>query len=184
MDITLHTPRLTLRPIVAGDLEDLLELDSDPEVMRYISGGAPSTPADYEELLPRMLAHQDEPIGYFAAVDRRSSAPPHQRFLGWFHLRPSVVDPEVLELGYRLKRRVWGIGFATEGSLALLRRAFFELDQLAVDACALPENAASQAVLVKCGMREVGSFVHPRLATPCVRYLVDESTFKREHGHS
>ena len=42
------------------------------------------------------------------------------RFIGWFHLRP----PDDPELGYRLRRDLWGRGYATEGSRALIDHAF------------------------------------------------------------
>ncbi len=172
MDFELQTTRLRLRPIEETDVDALLVLDSDPEVMKYISEGQPTTRRDYEELLPRMMSYGPGPIGYFAAILRTE-----ERFVGWFHLRPSVVDPEILELGYRLTPSVWGRGLATEGSLALLHNAFGPLEQVAVDACTVPKNAASIAVLKKCGMREVGSFVHPRGKMLCLRYLVDATTF-------
>jgi len=179
MDFELQTAQLRLRPIQDTDVDALLALDSDPEVMKYISGGQPTTRRDYEELLPRMMAYGPGPIGYFAAMLRTE-----KRFVGWFHLRPSVVDPEILELGYRLAASVWGRGLATEGSLALLHNAFGPLEQVAVDACTVPENAASIAVMQKCGMREVGSFLHPRGQVLCLRYLVDAATFGKRAKQS
>ncbi|MCH9683617.1 MAG: GNAT family N-acetyltransferase, partial [Deltaproteobacteria bacterium] len=142
----MHTERLDLVRITPAHLPDLLALDSDPEVMRYISGGKPSTPEDYERFIPRMTAFGDQPYGYLAAYEQ-------QRFIGWFHLRPSVADPEVLELGYRLERAAWGRGLATEGGKALIRHTFETLDRTAVDDCADPRNDASIRVMVKCGMR-------------------------------
>lgn len=44
--IVLETPRLRLRQFTPDDVDRLVELDSDPEVMRYITFGAP-TPARY-----------------------------------------------------------------------------------------------------------------------------------------
>lgn len=162
----LQTPRLRLRRLVRGDLEDLLALDADPEVMRFISGGVPSTREQYESsLLDRMTAYDDQPFGFAAA---------HQddAFVGWFHLRPSVADAEVLELGYRLRRAAWGRGLATEGSRALVRYAMDTLGRDEVDACADPRNAASIRVMEKCGMHRVGTLVHPRGGMEVVRYLV------------
>jgi RimJ/RimL family protein N-acetyltransferase len=116
--------------------------------------------------LPRMTAFDAQPYGFAAAYEAGT-------FVGWFHLRPSVADPAVLELGYRLRRAAWGRGLATEGGRALVHYAFEDLDQTAVDACADPRNLASTAVMRKCGMREVGMFRHPRVPIDVVRYLVD-----------
>ena len=72
------------------------------------------------ELLPRMLAWDGQPFGFLAAYEAGS-------FVGWFHLRPSVADAGILELGYRLRRAAWGRGLATEGSRALLARTLIDL---------------------------------------------------------
>lgn len=162
----LDTARLHLRRITDGNLDDLVTLDSDPAVMRFISGGEPTPRHVYTDtLLERMKAYADQPYGYAAAYEAG-------RFVGWFHLRPSVADADVLELGYRLRQDAWGRGLATEGSRALVRYAFDDLEQTLVDACALEDNAASIAVLKKCGMRYVGRFVHPRGGMEVVRYCV------------
>lgn len=170
--LELRSERLHLRRLTRDHLSDLVDLDADPEVMRYITG-APNTREVYEaELLPRMLAWDDHPYGFLAAYHEG-------RFVGWFHLRPSVADPQVLELGYRLRRDVWGRGLATEGARRLVAHAFDVLDQPAVDACAHPDNAASINVMIKCGMRRVGTFIHPRVPLEVVRYLVDRDAWAR-----
>ncbi|MCA9515704.1 MAG: GNAT family N-acetyltransferase [Myxococcales bacterium] len=167
---TFATARLRLRPIDEGDLDDLLALDGDPEVMRYL--GATPTREDYvAQLIPRMTRWQREPFGYFAA------ATADDPFIGWFHLRPSVADPAIHELGYRLARRAWGRGLATEGSLALCRHAFSVLAMPAVDAVTLPDNARSRRVMEKCGMRLVGPFRHPA-GLDCVRYVATRADFE------
>lgn len=165
----LQTERLNLVRITDAHLDDLVALDADPEVMRFISGGVANSRQLYlDELLPRMRAYEDQPYGFAAAYAAED-------FVGWFHLRPSVADPEILELGYRLRRQAWGRGLATEGGRALVRYAFEELGQSAVDACADPSNAGSIRVMEKCGMTRVGTFVHPRVPLEVVRYLVRRS---------
>ncbi len=170
-----QTERMRLRPVMRGDLDVLVELDSDPAVMRYISGGAPNPRSVYEsELLPRMMAYTDEPYGFFSAFARDSD-----EFLGWFHLRPSVFEEGLLELGYRLRRDCWGRGLATEGSRTLVEHGFETLELPAIDACAMPENHASIAVMRKCGLREVGLAKHPRVETPRARYLLRAEEYHR-----
>lgn len=161
----LTTPRLRLERLGPEHVDDLVDLDSDPQVVRFV-GGVSATKAQYEsEILPRILAFDDKPYGFLAAYEGDA-------FIGWFHLRPSIADANVLELGYRLKRAWWGKGIATEGSRAILRYAFEDLDQREADACAIPENRASTRVMEKCGMKKVGSLVHPRFDVVVDRYLV------------
>jgi hypothetical protein len=86
----IHTGRLRLRKLAEGDLDDLVALDADPDVMRYINGGQPTPRQTYVDgVLARMLAYDHPRIGFFAAVSSEADAA--GRFLGWFHLRPSVA---------------------------------------------------------------------------------------------
>lgn len=166
----IATERLLLRKVGEEDVDALLELDSDPLVMRYINGGVVSTRRDVEIYLPRMLAWAgDDPVGFYAAILEGE-------WVGWFHLRPSIADEAALELGYRLKRAVWGRGIASEGALALAGLATDELRPPWVDGCAMPENLASIAVLKKCGLRWVDNRVHPRapIEVAFYRAAVDE----------
>lgn len=166
MSWTLDTARMHMTRIAPEHLDALVALDADPEVMRYISDGEPNPREVYvESLLARMMEYADQPYGYAAAcVD--------EAFVGWFHLRPSVFEPSILELGYRLRRAAWGQGLASEGGRALVAYAFDTLGGDRVDACAHPDNAASIRVMAKCGMRFVGRHVHPRGGFEVVRHLV------------
>jgi HAD superfamily hydrolase (TIGR01509 family) len=155
----LRTERLVLRQFTADDAELLVELDSDPEVMRYLSGGVPT---DREkivgEILPRILSYYEkwQALGLWAAFERASG-----EFVGWFHLRPMPDDePGSVELGYRLRRAAWGRGLATEGSRALLAKAFDELGMRRVNARTMTVNRGSRAVMERIGMRLVGTFDH------------------------
>jgi RimJ/RimL family protein N-acetyltransferase len=64
------------------------------------------------------------------------------------------------ELGYRLMRRFWRQGLASEGGRELVRHAFEDVGCSRVFAEAMAVNAASRAVMVSIGLRYVGSF-HP-----------------------
>lgn len=156
--IVLETARLRLRRFTPADLELLVQLDSDPQVMRYITGG-PATPRElYEQvILPRWLElYRRQPEqGYWAAESRDGG-----EFLGWFHLRDDRIEPEYVELGYRFRRSAWGQGYATEGARALLVHGFDGLGLARISARTLLGNRASQHVMEKCGLRRVGEFVY------------------------
>jgi RimJ/RimL family protein N-acetyltransferase len=156
--ILLETGRLRLRRFVPADADLLGALDADPEVMRYITYGQPTPRSAYvETYLPRWFAiYQAQPgLGYFAA-ERRDTG----EFLGWLHLRDDRIEPEYVELGYRLKRSAWGHGYATEGARALLAHGFNGLGLARISARTLLGNRASQHVMEKCGLRRVGEFVY------------------------
>ncbi|MFQ3556042.1 GNAT family N-acetyltransferase [Streptomyces gramineus] len=86
MSTYLESERLTLRPFVAADADLLIELDSDPAVMRYLTGGAPTPPEEVRDLaIPGILAgyeRWDHDLGLFAAHEKDGGA-----FVGWFCLR-------------------------------------------------------------------------------------------------
>ncbi|HEY3958507.1 MAG TPA: GNAT family N-acetyltransferase, partial [Streptosporangiaceae bacterium] len=113
MHIVLETPRLTLRQFTEDDVENLLELNSDPEVMRYLNGGgATSREKLRDEVIPFHLAvyQRFDRLGTWAA-----ESPASGEFLGWFHFRPGPgTDLTNIDLGYRLRRAAWNKGYATE----------------------------------------------------------------------
>ena len=148
MRIFLETRRLVLRRFSVADADNLVALDGDPDVMRFVSGGIPTSRDEIEnETLPAFLAYYDryEGFGFWAAIDKASG-----EFLGWFHFRPHAdAAPGEVELGYRLRKLVWGQGYATEGSRALIGKGFTEFGVRRVVAQAMAANAASRRVLRK-----------------------------------
>lgn len=154
----LETTRLILRPFTESDVDHLFDLHNDPEVMRFINGGQPtSRKALLDETLPRLTRRYPGMAGhpgFWAAEDRANG-----RFAGWFAFRPLDADHcAVVELGYRLRRAVWGQGFATEGSSALIHRGFTELGVQRVIAQTMTVNDRSRRVMEKAGLHWVRTF--------------------------
>ncbi|MFC8491505.1 MULTISPECIES: GNAT family N-acetyltransferase [unclassified Streptomyces] len=161
MTTYLESERLTLRPFAAGDVDLLIELDSDPAVMRYLTGGAATPSEEMRDLvIPGILdgyERWDCDLGLFAAYERDGGA-----FVGWFCLRPLRSGPrEEAELGYRLRRAAWGRGYATEVSQALLAKGFAELGIRTVWAETMTVNRSSRNVMEKLGMTLVESIPTP-----------------------
>jgi RimJ/RimL family protein N-acetyltransferase len=157
MRVLLETERLILRRLTEDDLDNLVELDSDPEVMRYLSGGS-ATPRDVitREILPRCLRSYEGSagLGVWAVIEKASGD-----FLGWLSLRPHEGSPPgEVELGYRLRRAAWGKGYATEGSRALIRKGFSELGVQRVVATTYQYNLASRRVMERLGLAHVRSY--------------------------
>src|SRR5262245_8535010 len=136
---------MTLRPITLDDVELLVELDRDPEVMRYVTGGRPTTREHNEEIVRRHLGSR------WIGSDRSTG-----EFVGWFGIRPTATDE--YELGYRLHRSHWGRGLATEGGQLLVDHAFSALGAERVWAATMTVNTASRRVMEKCGLRYLRTF--------------------------
>lgn len=155
--VFLETDRLLLRQFTPADVDNLVELDSDPDVMHYINGGRPTPRAEIEyDYLPAFLGYYQRFAGYgfWAAIEKATG-----QFLGWFHFRP-VPDgaPDEPELGYRLRKSAWGKGYATEGSKAVIAKGFTELGARRIWATTMAVNRGSRRVMEKAGLRFVRTF--------------------------
>jgi RimJ/RimL family protein N-acetyltransferase len=104
VQIHCQTARLSIRRFTAADEDNLVSLNGDPEVMRYICDG-------------------------------------------------------LMDLGYRLRRSAWGNGLATEGSRALVDRAFTDHDIERVVAETMAANLGSRRVLEKCGLTHIRTYI-------------------------
>lgn len=156
MFILLETERLRLRRFTTADVDNLVLLDSDPEVMHFLSNGRPTPRATVQnEVLPAILRDYERgPLGRWAAHERSTGD-----FVGWLALQPREGGGvREAELGYRLRRASWGRGYATEGSRALLRKAFTDFGVHRVTAETMAVNLASRHVMEKCGLTYARTF--------------------------
>ncbi|AFY81317.1 GNAT family N-acetyltransferase [Oscillatoria acuminata] len=160
MKIFLETDRLILRYFNDTDVHHLLELDSDPTVMRYINGGISSNLADIEAGLERIFDYYEnyENFGFWATHEKVSG-----EFIGWFHFYPAItssfgvaanlVREGEIALGYRLRQSSWGKGYGTEGARSLRDKGFNEWGVNRIIAWALQANQASIRVMEKVGLQ-------------------------------
>ncbi len=187
--VFLETERLILRQFTESDAENLFELDSDREVIRFanlgiIKGGEPID-TDRETIrnktLPRLLAYYQkyEGYGFWAAIEKSSD-----EFIGWFQFRPALdsqfnvtsgfYDKNDIELGYRLRKVSWGKGYATEGAKALVLKGFSELGTQRVVSSALAANRASIRVMEKAGLKFFQKYIHPEIEPEVVIYALNK----------
>ena len=149
MTASFQTARLSLSLVRETDRENLVALERDAEVMRYLNGGRPTPDDGADEgagfLMPRGREHD-----VWAAVEKGSGA-----FVGWFSLR--IVREGVAELGFRLRREAWGRGYATEGARALVAKGFVELGLARIVATTMAVNRSSRRVMEKAGLTHVGN---------------------------
>ncbi len=155
---TLSTRRLVLVPLAEEHFDFEVELDSDPEVMRYLSG-RPRRPEEMADWHRRRLAaaHEADGLGFWVGLAEGEP-------IGWWLLRPpnGPDQPKVAgetELGYRLLRRFWRQGYASEGARALVRHGLADLGRTRVFAQTMAVNAGSRAVLASAGLTFARAFV-------------------------
>lgn len=157
MNAVLATSRLVLRPFTPNDVDDLLTMDGDARVMRYIGTGlGPRTRAEVEASIGRIVAFAAERPGMSLL---HASTRGDGRFVGGCGLFP-LPDGSDVEIAYRLPCDCWGHGYATEAARAVLAHGFETLALPRIVGATFPENGASQQVLRKIGMREDGQAEH------------------------
>ena len=154
----LTTERLRLVPLADEHLGLEIELDADPEVMRFLDGRA-RTPEEVAIAHDRRMAlgRRVPGLGYWIALEHTGA------FVGLMMLPPAhgpdqPDDPSVADLGYRILRRHWRRGYATEASRALLEHGFTTVGVRRVIAQTMAVNAASRGVMTAVGMSYVRTY--------------------------
>ena len=146
--LPIGTARLSLRDFVQSDFDAIYAYSSDPRVTKYLFFG-PRDEAGTADYLEELLASQEEvPRTRFElAVQEIGSG----RVIGACDL--SLIERNVVDLGYMLGVADWGKGYATEIALALVDAAFFDLRADRIISTVDVNNQASMRVLEKIGMR-------------------------------
>jgi RimJ/RimL family protein N-acetyltransferase len=166
MEEVLETERLRLSPLTEADLDDLVELDGDPEVRRMVDPHGILIPVDPSDRRTFEWERIVMPGGFYGARERVGNA-----FVGWFQLEAAPDREDEAELGYRFRRNAWGLGYATEGARALVGHALDVLRYRRVFAHALTDNPASIRVLEKVGLTFVGPWSYRGL--PGAEYAIE-----------
>ncbi|MEO6189178.1 MAG: GNAT family N-acetyltransferase [Saprospiraceae bacterium] len=158
MKIFAETKRLLLREITEDDIDGLFELDSNPEVHRFL-GKQPIISKDQLKPIIAMIRQQyiDNGIGRWAIEDKLNGD-----FIGWTGLK--FVTEEInhhinyYDLGYRLIQKFWGKGIGTESALASVRYGFETINLNQIFGMCESGNVASKAILFKCNFQIANTF--------------------------
>ena len=169
---TIETARIHLRPLSSDDLDEFARMGSDPDVMRYIASGKTQSREQTSARLYAMISDWNQnSFGLWAAIHKASNA-----WMGFCGLQFLDNTSEV-EVGYRLAKQFWGMGFATEAAAASLRYGFEELGLDRIVGVVQFENFASQRVLEKIGLTYVRN---ARFYNSDVKYyVVNRDEFQR-----
>lgn len=152
----LETPRLRLHRTHHADIPSLIALWTDPEVTRYMGG-----PRDEEVLTKVFTESADAPF-----AEDYDLWPVEEKITGEVIgdcglLLKEIEGVDEIELVYVIARSRWGKGYATEMAMALRQHAFEVLGLDRLVSLIDPENAASQRVAEKVGMKLQKEVVRP-----------------------
>ncbi|MEO0013509.1 MAG: hypothetical protein RLZZ535_1898 [Cyanobacteriota bacterium] len=112
----LETSRLTLRYITSRDAEALMPILGDAEVMQFSIIGVHSKKQIKQFIEQRLISYLEYGFGLYAVVHKQN-----QELIGYcgFFIQ-SIEQQKEVEVGYRLARKYWGQGLATESAKAVV----------------------------------------------------------------
>lgn len=149
----LETPRLILRRLEMRDAPDLFDYSRDPQVAKHVLWDAQTSVSEARAYVRYMLRRYraGEPASW--GIEEKETG----RVVGTIGYMWYQRDNNACEVGYSLARRRWNRGYMTEALAEVLRFSFEELGVHRVEAQHEVENAASGAVMRKCGMQKEGT---------------------------
>jgi RimJ/RimL family protein N-acetyltransferase len=173
--IFIETPRLILRQWQEDDHEPYIVLNKDPEVMEFF----PSAYTREETLaqIDRCVGHINQYGFGFFAVEQKDNG----QFIGFnglSHPRFESYFTPCVEIGWRLSKANWDLGFATEAARACLQFGFETLKVDEIFSFMAEHNIPSENLMKKIGMVKDGYFEHPSIADghPLKRHVLYKKT--------
>jgi RimJ/RimL family protein N-acetyltransferase len=161
--LELESARLLLRQWSDEDLPEFAAMCADPQVMRYFP--APLSRLESASLIGRIRGHFAEHGFGLWALERKDTG----AFIGFTGLAEVGFDARftpATEIGWRLAREHWGLGYASEAAWTALRCGFDRLALKEVVSFTTETNTPSQKVMQAIGMHHdsADDFDHPMLA--------------------
>src|SRR5713101_7114725 len=163
----LETDRLFLREYVEDDAHAFFQLNSDPEVLRFVPDkGLLNVEQARQILIDHPIADYRK-YGFGRGACILKSTGEQIGFAGLKYLE----ELREVDVAFRLMRTHWGLGLATEAALASVRFGFADLYLKRIIGLVMPENIASVRVLEKAGLRYVETVTF--LGHQFSKYVID-----------
>lgn len=154
--ILFSSERLNFYKLSDQYLEEFCEMDMDPEVMEFYTSRPHGTREDALKSFQRYKDYMENfpALGGFMAFSKTTND-----FIGLGVLIHLELNPQndSHEVGYRLPKRAWGHGYATEISNRIIKYAFETLNFKEILGTTHPDHIVSQKVLMKCGLKKIGT---------------------------
>ena len=167
----IETSRLILRPWRESDLVPFAELNADPVVMRFLRGVLTREDSDgYARRAQQHLADH----GFCKWAVEAPGVAPFIGAVGLSHVRFEASFTPAVEVAWRLSRRFWGQGYATEAARAAMQDGFTRVGLREIIAITTLDNLLSQRVMERLGMTRSVEFDHPLIAegNPLRRHIL------------
>lgn len=172
-----ESPRLRFRETTVNDAETMYRLNSDPEVLQYTGDISWHSVEEAREFLASYPDFRKNNMGRWAAVRKEDDA-----VIGWCGLK---LHPNgEVDLGYRLFKQFWNLGYATEAGLASLEYGFEKLGLKEIIGQVIPVNVASIRVLEKVGMQFLRQDVDEETGNKILVFSINHEDFSRNKSLS
>lgn len=160
MDYLFTSERLGFRNWKESDIDTMAEINADPEVMEFFPEYF--SKEDTVISIRRYQKHFEENECCYFAVEELSTKE-LIGFIGLMHQTYEAPFTPCVDIGWRLGKKHWGKGYATEGAKRCLKYGFNQLKFEEILSVAPKVNFRSTHVMEKIGMNEAGTFHHPKL---------------------
>jgi [ribosomal protein S5]-alanine N-acetyltransferase len=148
------TQRLHLADFCADDVDLLHEVAGDAEVMRHFP--KPLSYAETSEMMRKILDHYENHGHCFWKVMRKD----HLDFIGMAGILHQEIEGAVeAEVAYRISKKNWNKGYATEAASGCIEYARETLGKTRLISLIRPENAPSVRVAAKLGAKQEKTIV-------------------------
>lgn len=147
MPVILQTPRLYLREFTMDDAQLLVDLNSDPEVIRYTGDHTVDATEAKQVLKDVILPQYPNKMGRWAVHLKDNDD-----FIGWSGIK-YIESLNEYDLGYRFFKKHWGKGYATESAKSVMEYGLNVLKLKQIVARAAVDNLNSIKVLEKVGLK-------------------------------
>jgi len=173
MKIHIETSRFLLRDIEQDDVLGIFELDSDAGVHQYLGNHPIKSLEEAQEIINYIQGqYKQYGIGRWAIIEKETN-----EFIGWTGLKFETEvrdDMDYYDLGYRLKKKFWGQGIASETAFLSLEYGFQNMDLPIIYAGAHIDNIGSNKILQKVGMQLLEVFEYDGMSHNWYRLKKEE----------
>jgi RimJ/RimL family protein N-acetyltransferase len=156
----IETARLILRPWRQSDLAPFAEQNADPVVMRFLAGVL--TRAESDACVARAEQHLAD-TGFCKWAVEAPGVAPFIGAVGLTRVKFEASFTPAVEVAWRLNRRYWGQGYATEAARGAIEDGFSRVGLLEIVAMTAVSNVASVRVMERLDMTRSVEFEHPSL---------------------
>lgn len=176
LKVFVETERLLLREMHPIDVDGMYEMDSDPLVHQYLGNKPIKSKEKVLEIIHYVRQqYKENGIGRWSIIEKSSN-----QFIGWTGLKlfTEAFNNHInfYDVGYRLLRKFWGKGYATESAIASLDYGFNIMDLDKIYGAAHVDNVASNKILTNLGMQYLETFQYEE--EDCYWYVLKKENWE------